>query len=114
MSSPEKASWINLHPLGYFEKAVCFQSAADVLFETIRSAGNQRPLRDPTYFLYHQAVELALKACLSSRGLDLPKEGRDQHDIEKFFEQCRAAKLLGLNDSNFNMHNLVVMLHKGN
>ena len=73
---------LHLHPVGWFENAISFRSAADLLFEAIASPDNKRPLRDPVYFLYHQAVELTLKACLVSRGLKVPEGGKDQHVLE--------------------------------
>ena len=113
MSSP-KASPLRKHPLGYLEKALDFQSAADTLYEAIKCPDNKRPLRDPTYFLYLHAVELALKACLLSRDLEIPEGGQDPHDVEALFDRCRTAKLLGLNDRYYNLHNLIVMLGEGN
>ena len=106
---------LHLHPVGWFENAISFRSAADLLFEAITSPdNNKRPLRDPVYFLYHHAVELALKACLASRGLKVPEGGKDQHDIGKLFEWCRKKKLLGLDDKHFNMNNLIDLLGQGN
>jgi len=106
---------LHLHPVGWFQNAISFRSAADLLFEAITSPdNNKRPLRDPVYFLYHQAVELALKACLTSRGLKVPEGGKDQHDIGKLFEWCRKEKLLGLGDKHFNTHNLIALLGQGN
>jgi HEPN domain-containing protein len=105
---------LHLHPMGWFQNAISFRSAADLLFEAITSPDNKRPLRDPVYFLYHQAVELALKACLVSRGLKVPEGGKDQHDIGKLFEQCREKKLLGLDDKHFDTHNLIDLLSQGN
>jgi hypothetical protein len=63
-------------------------------------------LRDPTYYLYHHATELVLKACLLSH--DLHKTGR--HNIGALFELCRTNKFLGLNDDHFELHGLIVLL----
>ena len=56
------------HPKVYLDAARGYQSAADRLLLSIES-GEKLLIRDPTYFLYAHAVELALKACLLSCGL---------------------------------------------
>ncbi len=75
-----------------------------------KSLGNSLSLRDPTYYLYHHATELALKACLLSH--DVHNTGR--HNIGDLFERCRTNKFLGLNDAHFELHNLIVLLEGGN
>jgi hypothetical protein len=97
------------HAMAVFEKATAYRSAADKLHQVMKSPGNSLPLREPTYFLYHHAAELALKACLLSH--DLHKTG---HDIGALFELCRTNKFLGLNDVHFELHNLIVLLDGGN
>lgn len=97
------------HAMAVFEKATAYRSAADKLLQVMKSPGNSLPLRDPIYFLYHHATELALKACLLTH--DLHKAG---HDIGALFELCRTHKILGLNDVHFELHNLIVLLEGGN
>jgi hypothetical protein len=53
------------HPKAYFDAARGYQSAADRLLLSIES-GEKLLIRDPAYFLYAHALELALKACLLS------------------------------------------------
>jgi hypothetical protein len=83
------------HTIAVFEKAIAFRAAADKLFREI-SPGNTLPLRDPTYFLYHHATELALKACLLSHG-----RHKTGHNIKELLDLCWANKFLGLNDVIF-------------
>lgn len=80
------------HAIAVFEKAIAFRSAADKLFQEM-SPGNTLPLRDPTYFLYHHATELALKACLLSCGLH-----KNSHNIKELLDLCWANKFPGLSD----------------
>jgi hypothetical protein len=95
--------------MAVFEKATAYRSAADKLLQVMESPGSSLPLRDPTYFLYHHATELVLKACLLSHGLH--KAG---HNIGALFELCRTNKFLGLNDDHFELHNLIGLLEGGN
>ena len=75
------------HAVAVFEKAIAYRSAADKLLQEMKSPGSSLPFRDPTYFLYHHATELALKACLLSHGLH--KAG---HNIQDLFELCLTNK----------------------
>src|SRR5580693_411403 len=70
------------HAKAVFEKAIGYRSAADKLFEEIKSPAHSLPLRDATYFLYYHATELVLKACLLSH--DWPSQRG--HNIEKLFD----------------------------
>jgi HEPN domain-containing protein len=97
------------HAMACFEKAIQFRNAAHKLLQVMKSPDNLLPFRDPTYFLYHHATELALKACLLSHGLS-----RRGHNIGALFELCRANKFLGLNDVHFELHNVIVLLGGGN
>jgi hypothetical protein len=96
------------HAMVIFEKATAYRSAADELLQVMKSPGNSLSLRDPTYYLYHRATELVLKACLLSH--DLYETG---HDIGALFELCRTNKFLGLDDVHFELHNLIVLLEGG-
>jgi hypothetical protein len=96
------------HAMAVFEKATAYRSAADNLLEVMKSPGNSLSLRDPTYYRYHHATELVLKACLLSHNLH--KTG---HKIGTLFELCRKNKFLGLNDAHCELHNLIVLLEGG-
>jgi HEPN domain-containing protein len=93
------------HAMAVFEKGIGFRSAADKLFEEMKSPDHSLPLRDATYFLYHHAIELALKACLLSQGLH-----RTGHKISVLFDLCRERKLLDLGDIYFP----IALLESGN
>ena len=101
------------HPKAYFDAAMGYQSAADRLRQVIE-AGEGLPIRDPVYFLYAHAVELALKACLMSCGFAPARAGREGHGISEFFDQCREQRLISINDPHREMHNLVAFSANGN
>ena len=67
-------------------------------------------IRDPTYFLYAHAVELALKGCLLSSGIK-PKR---THAISELYGECRERKLLGRNDYNRDIYTLIYFLGTAN
>ena len=90
---------------GSFEEASAYRCAADKLLQVMQSPGNSLPLRDPTYFLYHHAIELILKACLLSHGLH--KTG---HNIRVLSEFCRTNRFLSLDDVHFG----IALLESGN
>jgi HEPN domain-containing protein len=95
----------------YFKAAIAYQISANRLYEQIDSQTLKKlPLRDPIYFLYHHAVELALKSCLLSHGLSV----RSGHSIGAFFERCRTKGFLGIDDDEHHelhlMQGLVVFL----
>jgi hypothetical protein len=87
------------HPKAYFDAARGYQSAADRLLLSIES-GEKLLIRDPAYFLYAHAVELALKACLLSCGFDPASSGPAGHGIEGLHRECLGHKLLGTNDAD--------------
>jgi hypothetical protein len=65
MSSPKE----DPHAMAFFEGAITYQIAADKLREIMTAQPpSGLPLREPAYFLYHHAIELALKARLLSHG----------------------------------------------
>jgi hypothetical protein len=97
------------HAVAVFEKAIAYRSAADKLFQEMKSPGNSLPFRDPTYFLYHHATELALKACLLSHGLH--KAG---HNLNDLFELCLTNKFLDLRDSSGFVHFFIGVFAGGN
>ena len=101
------------HPKAYFDAARGYQSAADRLLLSIES-GEKLLIRDPTYFLYAHAVELALKACLLSCGFDPASSGPAGHRIEELYQECRGHKLLGTNDVDREINNFVYFLGTGN
>jgi len=103
MSSPKTPSLA----IEYFKEAIAYQISANRLYEQIDSQTLIKfPLRDPIYFLYHHAAELALKACLLSHDLSV----RSGHSIGAFFERCRKERFLGMDDEHLEMHNLMVFL----
>jgi hypothetical protein len=97
------------HPKAYFDSAKGYQAAADRLLIVIED-GEGLPIRDPVYFLFAHALELALKACLLSRGFQPARVGRSGHSISDLYGQCRDEKLIGTNDPHREMNNLVSML----
>ncbi|MGD0108794.1 MAG: HEPN domain-containing protein [Rhodopila sp.] len=97
------------HPKAYFDAAKGYQSAADRLLLSIES-GEGLLIRDPTYFLYAHAVELALKSCLLSSGIN-PKR---THVISRLYGECRERKLIGTTDYNHDIHNLIYFLGSAN
>jgi hypothetical protein len=97
------------HAMAVFEKAIGFRSAADKLFEEIKSPGHSLPLRDATYFLYHHATELALKACLLAHGLH--KTG---HNIKELFHLCWTNNFLDLSDTGSFVHFCIEIFEGGN
>lgn len=101
------------HPKAYFDAARGYQSAADRLLLSIES-GEKLLIRDPTYFLYAHAVELALKACLLSCGFDPASSGPAGHGIEGLYRECLGHKLLGTNDADRGIINLIHFLGTGN
>jgi HEPN domain-containing protein len=102
MSSSKKL----LPAMTRFRGALAYKISAERLHELFTEKPQTGiPLSDPVYFLYHQAAELALKACLMSHGLNPPKE----HSVGLLFERRRAAHLLA-EDKDSEMHNLMVLL----
>jgi hypothetical protein len=92
-----------------FEGAVQYHNAANKLFETIATP----PLTlYPMYFLYHHAVELALKACLLAGGLRYPTYATGLQ-ITVLYECCLNNGLLRDSEDR-EMRNLVSMLESGN
>jgi HEPN domain-containing protein len=89
-----------------FEGAVQYHNAADQLYQTL-------PMLYPMYFLYHHAIELALKACLLAGGLEYPTTGPDGHNITSLYERCRGNGVL-VDDEQREMQFLVTMLESGN
>jgi hypothetical protein len=104
MSSSSK-----LLPMELFEGALAYQTSADMLHERLPAQPRiGLPLSDPVYFLYHHAVELALRACLATSNL---RTKETEHNIVALFEQCRRAKLLGVTDEHSEMQELIGLLH---
>ena len=101
------------HPKAYFDSAKGYQAAADRLLLTIE-AGEGLPIRDPVHFLFAQTVELALKACLLSRGFQPARVGRAGHGISGLYDQCRDETLVGTNDPHRLMDLLIGILESGN
>lgn len=97
------------HPKAYFDAAKGYQSAADRLLLSIES-GEGLLIRDPTYFLYAHAVELALKGCLLSSGIN-PKR---THVITELYGECCERNLIGRNDYNHDISNLIYFLGTAN
>ena len=92
----------------YFKEALAYQFQADRLYECIDSQTLKKlPLRDPIYFLYHHAAELALVACLLSHNF---RVRRGTHSIGGLFEQCRKKHLLGTVDEHHEIQGLMVFL----
>ena len=100
------------HPKAYFDAARGYQSAADRLLLSIED-GEKLLIREPTYFLYAHAVELALKVCLLSCGFDPASSGLAGHDIEGLYRECLGNKLVGTNDADRGIINLIHFLGTG-
>ena len=101
------------HPKAYYNAAKGYQAAADRLLQVIE-AREGLAVRDPTCFLYAHAVELALKACLLARNLYVARSGPKGHLITEHYDDCRRHKLLGMNDPDHEMNNLIYFLGTGN
>jgi len=100
-----KGRWSSGHAGAYFARARAFHVSAARLLAIMES--EKLPVRDPIYFLYAHAVELALKACIRSQGL--PTE--DTHAISEHYRECRA--LIGITDPHHDLRNLVALLESG-
>lgn len=100
------------NPAALFEVARSYRIAADRLLAVMRT--DKLPVGDPTYFLYSHAAELALKSLLLTHGLPVPTSGTKGHALSEIYEKCRDAKLTGLADPAFEMHNLICLLNSGN
>jgi hypothetical protein len=108
----EKSQPKNRYALAFLDGAIAYQVAANKLREIMNvqpPAG--LPLRDPTYFLYHHAVELALKACLLAHGATI-QTGRTGHNISGLFDECQSKKFLKLKDER-EINNLIAILGSG-
>jgi hypothetical protein len=72
-----------------------YQKAGSRLLGAIEGdkADPLRALNDPIYFLFAHALELGLKAFLSSRDEVVPKSGKDGHDIVGLHRRCEALGL---------------------
>jgi hypothetical protein len=85
------------HPQAYFDAAKAYQAAADRLLQSSEDKEGL-PIRDPTYFLYAHAVELALKACLLSHDFDPAGSGSAGHGIIGFYNECLTHKIIVTDD----------------
>jgi hypothetical protein len=102
------SSFRKLLPMELFKEALAYQTSADMLHERLPAQPRiGLPLSDPVYFLYHHAVELALRACLMANNLR-PQETK--HNLAKLFQQCLRGKLLTVIDEHSEIHNLIVLL----
>ena len=102
------------HPKAYYNAAKGYQAAADRLLQVIE-AREGLAVRDPTCFLYAHAVELALKACLLARNLYVARSGPKGTPYKgATTTDCRRHKLLGMNDPDHEMNNLIYFLGTGN
>ena len=99
-----------LHAVDFLEGAISYRAAANKLRETMPYSGIT--LGYPVYFLYHHAVELALKACLLSHGAKIPT-GPDGHDISASFDACRAKGFLKLKNDELSPRPLIAFLSAG-
>lgn len=103
------------NPKAYFDGAKAYQIAADRLYLSMKRGEKPRlPIRDPIYFLYAHAVELALKACLLACGFEPPRTARNGHAIADLYDTCRQQKLLGADDPDLLLRNFVALLEQGN
>jgi HEPN domain-containing protein len=93
-----------------FEGAVQYLNAANILYEAITT--ERRAVIYPMYFLYHHAVELALKACLLAGGLRYPIDSTG-HKITFLYGLGRDNGLLRDNETH-DMQQLVSQLEAGN
>jgi hypothetical protein len=84
-------------PLGYFNYAVSFHAAADLVF----SEGLEATHPDaPTTFLYYQAVELYLKAFLRLTGDSAAQLWRLRHDLRRLKSRAiRRGLTFGMQES---------------
>jgi HEPN domain len=75
-----------------YYKSLAFGVSGDTLVRELTKSTElfRCPINDPIYFVYHQAVELALKACLLTTG----SRPGNTHHISDLFERCRTANPL--------------------
>jgi hypothetical protein len=98
----------------HIDLACQYKNAADLLYNQFHSSTNQKPIREPIYYLYHHAVELALKAFLYACNKPVPKTGPDAHRIDKLYEECRKTGLVVRDDHRWEVHNCIDLLMVGN
>ena len=98
---------IDKHPLACFQKAEAYHVAADKLLSVMDA--ERLPVRDLVLFLYHHAVELALKACLFAHGHSAPRRKKGQ-DIVELLARCKDRKLLSL---PVEVSGIMATLHSG-
>jgi hypothetical protein len=94
----------------YFDSAIEYKAAAELLAIIMAAPGNTLPLRDPTYHLYHHAVELVLKGYLVSKGQSV----QPGHYISAYYDRCRKLGLRIADDVDYDANNLIAVLQQGN
>jgi hypothetical protein len=92
----------------HFDLACQYKDAADLLYDQIHSDTNQKAIREPTYYLYHHAVELALKAFLCA--CNKPLVSRSEHHIDHLYKKCRKMGLVVRDDHHWEVHNCIDLL----
>jgi|SRR5580692_6523307 hypothetical protein len=107
----DDAAGVEANAATTFEMANSYKMAAERVLGIMRT--ERLPLKDPIYFLYAHAAELALKALLLAHSLPIPTSPKKGHEIGEIFEACCGHKLVEP-DPYFELHNLVVLLGGGN
>ena len=76
---------------------------------------SDKMLRNPIYFLYFHAIELALKAFLRVADIPIVSDGkRKHHQITELYEECRELGLkVGPNDA-LDFRNVVTLMDGAN
>lgn len=80
-------------PLLVLRSAETFFAAADRQQQWLKDSDTAWTFLEamPIYFLYGQAIELMLKACLRSQGVSSTElERAYRHDLLKLYEECRG------------------------
>jgi len=74
----------------FFDHALQYKNAADLLYESFTSPDYKQQIREPMYFLYHHAVELAFRSFLVLRS---KRQLSQNHDIAGLYEECTKLGL---------------------
>jgi|ERR1017187_2246383 hypothetical protein len=105
---------VDAHAVSFLGFAKQYHQAANELLDLHATDGL---LRDPIYFLYFHAVEMALKAFLRAHDVRItgtPWVREKGHRLFELYEECRSLGLsLGQKD-RIGIRNIVILLDSGN
>jgi hypothetical protein len=109
MAKKKNALATDAHASSFLGGARQYQKAANLLYEADNS------LRNPIYFLYMHAIELALKAFLRAANVPIVAGGkRNHHRLTELYEDCRKLGLRIGPDDQFDIGNVAGLLEGAN